>query len=69
MIYGSPLTSVLVANETQQSASFRVSKCISKRCLACPKFVVNKTFISNLTKKAFLLLIYLGKTFHVTLAT
>ena len=28
---GSPLTSVLVANRTKQSASFTVSKCISKR--------------------------------------
>ena len=40
----SPLTSVLVASWTQQSASFTFLKCISKRCLTCPKFSVNKTF-------------------------
>ena len=56
--YGSPFASVLVANGTQQSASFTVSKCISKRCLTCPKFVVNKTFISNLTKKSFFIINY-----------
>ena len=32
---GIPLTSVLVSNGTQQSASFTFSKCISKRCLTC----------------------------------
>ena len=41
---GSPLTLDLVANGTQQSASFTVSKCMSKKCLTCPKFIVNKTF-------------------------
>ena len=46
---GSRLTSVFVVNETQQSASFTGSKCLSKRCLTCPKFIVNKTFISNVT--------------------
>ena len=40
----SPLTSVLVANGIQQSASFTFSKCISKRCLTCLKFSVNKIF-------------------------
>ena len=65
----SPLTSVLVANGTQQSASFTFSKCISKRCLTCLKFSVNKTFTQNVTKKSILLLITLGKTLRVTLVT
>ena len=60
---GSPLTSLLVANGTQESPSFTVSKCISKRCLTCPKFIVSKTFISNLTKKSILLSVTLGKHF------
>ena len=29
-----------------------------QRCLTCPKFVVNKTFISNLTKKSFFIINY-----------
>ena len=66
-ITGSPLTSLLVANGAQESSSFTVSKCISKRCLTCPKFIVSKTFISNLTRKSILLSITLGKTFHVSI--
>ena len=66
---GKSLTSVLVANGTHQSARFTVPKYISKTCLTCPKFIVHKTFISNVTKKSILLLITLGKNFHVTLVT
>ena len=49
----SPLTLVLVGSGTQQSASFTVTKCISTRCLTCPKFIVNKTFISNVIKRKY----------------
>ena len=52
---GSPLTSVLVTNGAQQSASFTISKCISKSCLTCLKFIGNKTFISNVTKKKYII--------------
>ena len=54
---------------TDQFASFTFSKCISKRCLTCTKFIVNKKFISNVNKKSILLLITLDKTFHITLVT
>ena len=48
---GSPLTSVLVAHATQQSAGFRIWKCVSKRCITGPKFIVNKPLYPMQPKK------------------
>ena len=56
---GSPLTSVLIANGAQQPAT--VSTCISKRRLTYPKFIVNKTFTTNVTNKKYTIITHSGE--------
>ena len=58
---GSPPISVVGANGTQQSASFTISKCVSKRCLTCPKLILSKSFTSNVTKKTYTIINHSGE--------